>query len=85
MLWLCVLPDLLCLLTNLVPSQHAKLLVALISLLSEVARGRAAVHRMLVALLARGKGRGAAQAGGAAQPASSGSLAKCIRQQGRTR
>ena len=72
-LFLCLLANLLCLLANWVPSQSAKLLVALLSLLADVA------------LVARGKASGETHAGGAAQAASKGSPAKYIRQQKRKR
>ena len=56
---LCSLTSLLWVLAKWLQSKSAKLLVARLSPLAEVARGRAAGQHMLVALMARGKTAGA--------------------------
>ena len=82
---LCILTNLLWVLAKWLQHKSAKLLVALLGLLAEVACGRATGKHMLVALMAKGKDRGHTRAGGAGQPAATGSLAKYIRQQRRKR
>ena len=85
MLLRCLLPNLRCLLANWVPSHNAKLLVALLSLLAEVAKGQGSGGPHARGTDGKGEGRGKTQAGGAAQPATKGRLGTYIRQQRRKR